>query len=313
MILTGIGDEAGNAIEAQIKATTELGWQHIELRNVEVGDEPVRNVHDLSDRAFDVLCARLDEAGIGVAGFGSVIGNWAHDIEDDFAITKAEIARAIPKMQRLDTKIVRIMSYKPRLNADGSDAPDQMEQERFRRLREIKARFDDAGIISVHENCMNYGGMSVTNARRLLENVPGLKWVFDTGNPCFNEDRDRRGQRQDSWLFYQAVKAHIAHVHVKDGIWNPSRKDLDYTMPGEGDGQVPRIMEDLLRSGYRGFVSIEPHVSVVFHDLSKKQNGDPEEKAREQFESYVKYGRRLEQLVANCQRAIPDAAAASAV
>jgi sugar phosphate isomerase/epimerase len=172
-----------------------------------------------------------------------------------------------------------------------------MEGERFRRLREIKRRFDDAGITCVHENCMNYGGMSISHALRTLENVPGLRWVFDTANPCFNEDRDNPGNRQDPWAFYQAVKPHIAHVHIKDGRWNPAKKDLDYTMPGEGDGQVERILADLAREGFQGFVSIEPHISVVFHNTAASAPADAAAKAREQFETFVAYGRRLESLV----------------
>ncbi len=303
MTLTGIGDEAGSPLATQIRATRTLGWKHIEMRNVQVGAEPVKNVHDLPDAAFEQLVGELADAGVSVSGFGSVIGNWAHAIEDDFAITEAEVARAIPKMQRLGTKLIRIMSYKPRLDAEGRDLPDQMAEERFRRLREVKKRFDDAGLTVVHENCMNYGGMSVSHALRTLENVPGLKWVFDTANPCFNEDRDNPGHRQDPWAFYQAVKPHIAHVHIKDGIWNAAKKDLDYTMPGEGQGQVKRILADLVASGYEGFVSIEPHVSVVFHNTGETDTRDPGEKAREQFDSYVEYGRRLEALLAEVRGA----------
>ncbi len=296
MILTGIGDEAGSPLQTQIRATQTLGWRHIEMRNVQVGAHPVKNLHDLEEAAFEQLVDELSAAGVSICGFGSVIGNWGHSIEDDFSITEGEISRAIPKMQRLGTKMIRIMSYKPRLDAEGRDLPDQMAEERFRRLREIKKRFDDAGITCVHENCMNYGGLSITHALRLLENVPGLRWVYDTGNPVFNEDRDNPGHRQDSWAFYQAVKPHISHVHVKDGVWNPAKKDCDYKFPGEGDGQVVRIVEDLVKTGYDGFISIEPHVSVVFHSLTADDR-DPEEKAREQFESYVAYGRQLEQII----------------
>jgi len=34
--LTGFADEAGPALETQIRVTNELGWKHIEMRNVEV-------------------------------------------------------------------------------------------------------------------------------------------------------------------------------------------------------------------------------------------------------------------------------------
>jgi hypothetical protein len=47
MILTGIGDEAGNTIDAQIAATKELGWKHIEARGVEVPGFVKANLHDI--------------------------------------------------------------------------------------------------------------------------------------------------------------------------------------------------------------------------------------------------------------------------
>lgn len=305
MKLTGIGDEAGAPLTAQIEATQALGWQHLEMRNVQIGDSPARNIHDLDDPEFAHLEEELTAAGLSVCCFGSVIGNWAHSIEDDFSITEAEIERAIPKMRRLGTKYVRIMSYKPRLRPDGTDEPDQMEAERFRRLREIKKRFDDAGITCVHENCMNWGGMSISHALRLLNEVPGLRWVFDTGNPCFNEDRDNPGHRQDPWAFYQAVRPAISHVHIKDGIWNAEKKDLDYTMPGEGHGQVRRIVEDLIRTGYDGFLSIEPHISVVFHNTATNSpDDDTAAKLQEQKEIYIAYGRKLEEIIRDAQAAI---------
>jgi len=182
MIYCGIGDEGGNALSSQIAATRELGWHHLEARNVTVPGFPKANLHDLPDAAFELAVRELTDAGVRIYGFASTIGNWAKRIEDPFEITLAEVARAIPRMQRLGTRYVRIMSYKVR------DDDDQMEAERFRRMREVTRRFLDAGLQPVHENCMNYGGMSPEHARRLLAEVPGLKWVFDTANPVFNQD-----------------------------------------------------------------------------------------------------------------------------
>lgn len=294
--LTGIADEAGAPLDVQIKIHKELGWDSIESRVIEV-DGVKGNLHEVPEPIFEKACEMLAEANMKVSGFGSIIGNWAHKIEDDFSITEAEIARAIPRMQKLGTKLIRIMSYAVRKDADGNDLPDQYEAERIKRVAEIKKRFDDAGLTVIHENCMNWGGMGPSYVKRLNDAVPGLKWVFDTGNPVIIPDRDKPGKQQDSWEMYQAIKPHIAHVHIKDAVFNPTTKDGDYKFPGEGDGQVERICADLIATGYEGYISIEPHVAVVFHGAGAADNLSPEDKAREQYESYLKYGRQMADLL----------------
>ncbi|MFM7604908.1 MAG: sugar phosphate isomerase/epimerase family protein, partial [Prosthecobacter sp.] len=215
--LTGIADEAGASLDVQIQAHQELGWGSIESRVVEL-DGVKRNLHEIPDAVFDKVVAHLEEKGMKVSGFGSLIGNWAKKITDDFAITESEIGRAIPRMQRLGTKLIRVMSYAV-CKTDGKDDAEQFAPERIRRMNEVHNRFSDAGLTVVHENCMNWGGMSPTYVQRMAEAVPGMKWVFDTGNPVFIDDRDRPGMKQDSWQMYQAIKPFMAHVHVKDGIW----------------------------------------------------------------------------------------------
>lgn len=282
--LTGFADEAGTSLDAQIKATKELGWHYIESRAIDN-----QNIHDLSDADFDRAAAKLEASGIKVNCFGSAIMNWQHQIDDDFAITLEEVHRAIPRMQRLGTKMIRVMSYAVRKNPDGSDAEDQKEEERFRRMREVKKLFDVAGITMVHENCMNYGGMSPRHSAIMLAEVPGLRVVFDTGNPVFTDDRDapKPYPKQSSWAFYKTVKEHIAYVHIKDGKWNAAANKCDFTYAGEGDGEVERIVRDLVASGYQGMISIEPHIGTVFHE---KDSGTSEE-AR--YRSYVEYGQRF--------------------
>lgn len=296
---TGITDEAGNPLATQISATKELGWKHLEMRNVEIHGFANGNVHDVPEAAFEKVVAEIAEAGLSVIAFGSSIGNWASQITDPFEITLERVGRAIPRMQRLGSQYVRVMSYAVLKDSSGKDLADQMEAERFRRLREIKARFDDAGLTPVHENCMNYGGMSISHALKTLEAVPGLRWVFDTCNPIFNEDRDNPGHQQDSWAFYQAVKPAISHIHIKDGIYDAVKKDCNYTLPGQGQGDVARIINDAIDSGYSGFLSIEPHTSVVFHSTGAATTGDPGARSAGQYSSYVEYGRALEKLVAS--------------
>jgi sugar phosphate isomerase/epimerase len=287
MILMGIGDEAGNSLETQIAATKELGWRQIEMRGVEVAGFAKANFHDIPEEAFDLAADKLSQAGVDVHCFGSTIMNWAKTLETPWDITLGEVRRTMPRMRRVGAKYVRIMSFKP------GDEEYTIPAEVFRRVRDVTNMLLDAGLTPVHENCMNYGGMSWQHALELLDKAPGLKWVFDTANPVFNPDRSKPKPwpRQDALEFWNHVRDHTAHIHVKDATWNPSKNDADYNWPGEGQGCVRAILSDALARGYAGGISIEPHMVVVFHDANSQAN-DAVTKA-----NFIEYGERLASLM----------------
>ncbi len=293
MYCTGFADEAAASLAGQIRATKELGWSRIEARSIDG-----TNIHDLADDAFEKVCAELADAGIAVSCFGSTIANWGAPVTGDFDGTLKTVERAVKRMRRLGTALVRIMSYAVLKDANGVAAADQMEEERFRRLREICRRFTDAGIVPVHENCANYGGMSWAHSLKMLENVPGLKLVFDTGNPPLTRDYTKAPPypMQSSWEFYRKVRDHIAYVHIKDAKWDAEKKEEKYFYPGEGGGEVERIVADLLNTGYDGGFSIEPHMEVVFHDAAIRASAD------RRFDNYLAYGRRFMDMLSRLGR-----------
>jgi sugar phosphate isomerase/epimerase len=296
MILMGIGDEAGSALDTQLHATRALGWQHVELRAVEVPGHAKACIHEITDDAFAVAAEELSRQGVRAYCFGSTIMNWAKRIESPFAETIAEVKRTIPRMERLGTRFVRIMSFKP------GDEESRIPAQVFDRVREVTNRFLDAGLQPVHENCMNHGGMSWKHALELLDKAPGLKWAFDAANPVFNPDRSKPKPwpRQDAWEFWENIREHVAHIHIKDAVWNPTRQDADYCWPGEGQGCVREILADALRHGYAGGVSMEPHMVVVFHGDNA---GAPDNQVRLR-ENFLEYGRRLKALVSEARGAL---------
>jgi sugar phosphate isomerase/epimerase len=287
--LGGFADEAADGIDGQIEVTRALGWSCIEARSVDGV-----NIHDLPEPAFDTVRRKLDAAGIRVNCFGSTIANWSKNVDEPFAPTLATVDRAVERMKLMDVKLVRIMSYKIITDAAGRALPDQKKEERFRRLREICARFLDAGITPVHENCFNYGGMSPQHTLEMLDAVPGLKLVFDTGNAPLTPDfrKPFPYPNQDSREAYDCQREHIVHVHIKDGVRDPATGRETYFYPDEGVCGVASIVEDLLASGYDGDFSIEPHMAVVFHDAKVSSS------ERVRIDNYVEYGRRFEAMLA---------------
>jgi len=291
MYLTGFADEAGSSIEQQIAATKALGWENIESRNIDG-----KNIHDMSDEDFDVVYGKLQDSGVKINCFGSAIANWGKSIEEPPDSSLAEVRRAIPRMKRLGTEMVRIMSFAV---LKGRGPEDQMKEERFKRVGEIVRMFTDEGLLPVHENCMNFGGMGWKYTLELIENVPGLKLVFDTGNPVFTNDfaKGEPYSKQSSWEFYEHVRDHIAYVHIKDAKYIAESDGVfpkaEFTWAGDGDGDVRRVVADLLANGYDGGISMEPHLAVVFHEEGS------ESKDELRFNNYVEYGRRFEALVAD--------------
>ena len=105
------------------------------------------------------------------------------------------------------------------------------------------------------------------------------------------------GSGPDPWEFWEHIRDHSVHIHVKDATWNASKNDADYNWPGEGEGRVRDILEDALARGYDAGISIEPHMVVVFHDAhSKSTNEEAMQK------NYVEYGQRLEKMIQELQK-----------
>lgn len=277
MFFSGISDEAGQPIEQQIAAHDELGWENMELRMVD-GE----NITQLSDAKFDAVCGALEEAGKKVSCLGSAIANWARPITGDFVIDTDDLKQAIPRMQRLDTPFIRVMSYP---NHDTDPIPESAwRKESIRRMKELTLIAEDGGVVLVHENCSGWGGLSAQNSTILLGEVdsPALKAVFDTGNPVT--------YGQNAWDYYNVVYNDIAYVHIKD-VKNIDGVD-EYCMCGDGDGYVREILSDLLGKGYEGGISIEPHLAAIIHTGATTENTDF------LYQSYVDYGRRLMAIVA---------------
>ena len=302
MFLTGFADEASRDLALQIKATKELGWKYIETRFI--GD---RFFADISDEEFERVCAMLEESGIRFNCYGSGVANWSRlpRSDKDFEETKAELLRAIPRMKRLGIGLIRGMSFK--VTGDEQFDSPELESIIFRKVGELVKICEDNGIIYGHENCANYAGQSFKHTLKLLDNVrsPNLKLIFDTGNPCFTFRRigNPPYPLQRAREFYENVREFICHVHIKDAVSvvNPDGTvTTTYKYAGEGNGDIPWIVTDLLKRGYDGGFSMEPHIAVVFHE--KGDNSDPEALARRMYDSYIDYGRRFEKLLADCRK-----------
>jgi sugar phosphate isomerase/epimerase len=273
VFFSGIADEAGDDIDTQIRAQQELGWKHVELRNVSGV-----NLTDLCDRTFEEVIEKVSDAALGVSCFASQLCNWSRPITKHPDIDRHELARAIPRMQMTGCPFIRTMSYP---NAGWPE--DEWRDEVISRMKVLARMAEDGGVILLHENCNGWGGLGPDETLGLLEEVgsAALKLVWDTGNPV--------AHGQEPLKYYDAVKEHVVYVHIKDGVCQDG--STTYTYPGEGDGQVEDVLQDLVSRGYAGGLSIEPHLAAIVHESTSASE------AEGAYECYVEYGRRLMALV----------------
>lgn len=278
IVYAGIGDEAGASLRTQLDALAQLGWHSIELRTVDG-----IAVADLSNQAFARLTDALTGQGLTVAGVASRIGNWSRPITGEFEQDLDELATLTHRCAMLGTRYIRVMSY---LNA-GLDE-HEWGRRAVDRMRELVSRAERAGLVLLHENCTGWAGRHPERMLTLLNAVdsPALRLLFDTGNGM--------AYGYQAYDMLAEILRHVAHVHVKDA--EGSAINPVYTLPGAGQARVADCLRLLLRSGYTGVWSIEPHLSLRPHESGPAHSAGQEAGQGHQ-DGFLASGRALEQLV----------------
>ncbi|GHE09528.1 sugar phosphate isomerase/epimerase family protein [Streptomyces alanosinicus] len=270
----GIGDEAAPGLADQLAAVRELGWHAIELRSVDGCA-----LADLDHRAFGALTDQLAAGGTDVVCVDSRIANWSRPVTGPLEDDVDELRILAHRCAVLGTRYVRVMSYPN----DGLSEPEWARRV-HRRMAVLAQRAEDAGLVLLHENCAGWAGTSAERMLELLDRVgsPALRLLFDIGNGV--------PYGYDSAALLDAVIDHVDHVHVKDAVPTPTG-EAAYTLPGQGRSQVRACLTALLRRGWTGTWSIEPHTHLRPHDGTdtREDSGTA---------AFVAYGRALERLVA---------------
>lgn len=269
----GVGDEAGASLENQVEALSQLGWDYIDLRNI--NGVPVA---ELSDETFQQVTEALTDSGLKVSSLCSRIGNWQRTISSSFSDDSDELALLIERAQSIGAPFIRIMSYPN----DGSD-PRRWREVSLNRVSKLVAQASRADLCLLHENCSGWAAQGLNETLDMLRtiNSPFLGILFDFGNwvglPAYSLE----------WL--KELRPWIRHLHIKDGQYN-SDGSVDFVWPGAGHSQLARGLSLLLESGYQGVLCIEPHLLHQPH-LGLTDSDDVLRK------SFVEYGRALEQLL----------------
>lgn len=258
--LSAFGDEIASDLEAQLAVLRELEVAHVEFRSAWGV-----NVVDLDADQLDRAARLLREAGIDVSAIGSPIGKSPIDagVEGELARLDAALAAA----DRLGTRLIRVFSF----YVDGRY--DEYRDEVLRRMAALASRAEARGVTLVHENESYIYGDVPERCRDLVESVgsPALRIAFDPANFVQVGVQPRR----QAWPL---LCEHVVHFHVKDAVAVEREAPypapvpegllmLSVRPPGEGEGELRELLSELDRGGYRGLLTVEPHLRLHLPEL----------------------------------------------
>lgn len=239
ILLSGFADEIDISFDRQLQALEEFNVRFIELRNVDGV-----NVADLTDEKLSEIRSKLDARKIAVSSIGSPIGKIS--VTDDFAPHFGRFRRIVEIAKALGTSNIRVFSfYIPK-----GENPEACRGEVIARMRELTDYASGAGVTLLHENEKGIYGDTVARCEDLMQTLycNSFKAVFDFAN--FVECGENTLEA------YERLKPYIAYIHIKDATAGEHR----IVPAGEGDGQLAAILVKLKEAGYRGFLSLEPHL-----------------------------------------------------
>ncbi|MBO5008639.1 MAG: sugar phosphate isomerase/epimerase [Clostridia bacterium] len=246
-LISGFADEIDANFDKQMQHLTALGMKYFEIRGVDG-----KNVMTLTDEQVDEVKRKIDKLGISVSSVGSPVGK--DSIEEDFDAQLQRFKKIVNTAKKLQTKYIRIFSYFMKDDRERELYKDEV----IKRLTEFVKIAEDENIILLHENEKDIFGESDVYCKYLFDNIKSdnFKAVFDPANfvQCGVETKGA----------FELLKDHIEYMHIKDAL-----RDGTIVPAGEGVGNIAHILKCLKESGYKGFLSLEPHLGefVGFADL----------------------------------------------
>ena len=246
-ILSAFADEAATGMDDQIRACTEAGIDHIDLRNV---DEV--NIVDLPLDHARAVQEKLDAAGVHVCMYGSPIGKI--DLADDPEIDRQRLRHLGELKKIFGARAVRIFSYfNDKTQADEA----AWRREALDRLRQLAELAADLDLVLYHENELKIFGDTCRRICVLRDEVHRLhpesfKLIFDFDN--FNQ------LDEDVWENWLQLRDDVEAIHLKESKKQPDGS-FQHVPAGQGDGHIVRILQDLADRGWEGPLTLEPHLA----------------------------------------------------
>lgn len=230
--LCAFSDEAGSSLSEQIAALKRNNIHFTEIRSVDGV-----NIAEISIEKARKYAEELKRNNIKVWSIGSPLGKIK--ITDDFEQHLDVVRHIIELAKVFEADKVRMFSFYV-------NDHDKDRGEVLLRLNKMVKLAHEHNIIFYHENEKDIYGDTARYVADILDNVKGIKCIFDTANyiQC----------RQDIDEAMDMLLERTDYIHVKDALYETG----EVVPPGLGDGKI----EKLLSKTSDKVLTVEPHLMV---------------------------------------------------
>ncbi len=247
--LSAFGDEISDDLAEQLETLAELKITQLDLRaawgkNVTILDEA-----DLA--RIRQMCGAY---GVAISCLASPIGKTP--LVDPIQHEQEILERLVAIGNALETNFVRIFSFYPP-DMSTNLHYDQYIPQVIERLAQLARLAESEGFILLLENEKGIVTDTPERCRAVLEGVHSLalRYIWDSANFV------QVGVTTPVERGWAALEPYLQYAHIKDALL----PDGSVTPAGEGDGQLPELLEALKAKNYQGTLSLEPHLKIAGH------------------------------------------------
>ena len=245
--LAAFADEISPDLDEQVRVCRRNGVTHFDLRGV-----AGRNVLDFDPPLRNEIKTKLAANGLAVSTIASPIGKVA--IDKPWSEHFDRFKRAVELAEYFNAPFIRLFSYYP-TGGEGKGEIDPHREEILDRFRQKVEYLKDRNVTLLHENEKGIYGDIGRRCVDLMQSIDSAKFrsAFDFANFVQVGDDPRAN--------WPALAPYTAYIHIKDA----KRGSGEVVPAGAGDGGIEPILADAYAGGFRGFVSLEPHLKVAGH------------------------------------------------
>ena len=246
--VSGFSDEISSDFDTQLETVKNLGMEYISIRGVNEKNFSEYTIEEVKE----YIKPKLDEYKVKVSSIGSPIGKVFIDDEEGFGKQISLLEKLCEMAKILDCKYIRMFSfYMPK-----DKNPEDYKEEVINKLKIFTEIAEKHDIDRLHENEKDIYGDISSRCLTIFKEVGSehFKGIFDFANfvQCMEDTRE----------CYELLKEYIVYYHIKDAV----KEDKENVVCGTGQGKIEEILTDAIKDGYKGFLTLEPHL-VIFDSL----------------------------------------------